>query len=109
MRYFVNHFVFASILNCSTLTKFQFSAWSSAIPMETESIKKKTQYLKTRYSSVAAGLYIQSSLDDIQTPVKPSKIEINFIGILGPAKSLKTMKRPEPNQPDLARPDGDAL
>ena len=41
MRYFDSHFVFAYILNCSTLTKFQLSVWSSAMPKETESIKKK--------------------------------------------------------------------
>ena len=40
MRYFGSHFVFAYILNCSTLRKFQFSVWSSAMPKETESIKK---------------------------------------------------------------------
>ena len=40
MRYFDSHFVFAYILNCSTLTKFQLSVWSSAMPKEKESIKK---------------------------------------------------------------------
>ena len=40
MLCFDSHFVFAYILNCSTLTKFQFSVWSSAMPKETESIKK---------------------------------------------------------------------
>ena len=56
MSHFGSHFVFAYILNCSTLTKFQFSVWSFAMPKKTESVKKKTQYFKTRYSSVAAGL-----------------------------------------------------
>ena len=41
MSYFGSHFVFAYILNCSTLRKFQFSVWSSAMPKETESTKKK--------------------------------------------------------------------
>ena len=54
--YFGGHFVFGHILNCSTLTKLQFSVWSSAMPKETESIKKKTYFNKTRCSSVAAGL-----------------------------------------------------
>ena len=40
MGHFGGHFVFAYILNCSTLTKFQFSVWSSAMPKETEAIKK---------------------------------------------------------------------
>ena len=35
------HFVFGHILKCPTLTKFQFSVWSSAMPKETESINKK--------------------------------------------------------------------
>ena len=55
--YFGGHFVFCHILNCSTLTKFQFSVWSSAMPNERESIKKKTYSNKTRYSSLAAGLH----------------------------------------------------
>ena len=41
MRYIGSHFVFAYILNYSTLRKFQFSVWSSAMPKEVESIKKK--------------------------------------------------------------------
>ena len=41
MRYLGSHFVFAYILNCSTLRKFQFSVWSSAMPKEKESIKQK--------------------------------------------------------------------
>ena len=41
MSHFGSHFVFAYILNCSTLTKFQFSVWSPAMPKKTESLKKK--------------------------------------------------------------------
>ena len=40
MSHFGSHFVFAYILNCSTLTMFQFSVWSTAMPKETESIRK---------------------------------------------------------------------
>ena len=53
MSHFGSHFVFAYILNCSTLTKFQFSVWSPAMPKKTESVKKNSN---ARYSSVAAGL-----------------------------------------------------
>ena len=60
MRYFDSHFVFAYILNCSTLTKFQFSVWSSAMPKETESIKKKklntSKQGKAQNLGLAAGL-----------------------------------------------------
>ena len=59
MRYFDSHFVFAYILNCSTLTKFQFSVWSSAMPKETESIKKKlitSKQGKAPNLGLAAGL-----------------------------------------------------
>ena len=46
MRQIGSHFVFAYILNCSTLKKFQFSVWSSAMPKETKSIKKKRNISK---------------------------------------------------------------
>ena len=36
-------------------------------------------------------------------------IKWNFIGILGPSKSYKTMNWPSPTQPDPARPDRDGL
>ena len=72
MGHFGSHFVFAHILNGSTLTKFQFSVWSSAMPKETESIKKKTEYLKTRFSSEAAGLYVRLQLGCIHTELHNS-------------------------------------
>ena len=60
MGHFGSHFVFAYILNCSTLTKFQFSVWSSAMPKETESIKKKLNTSKKGKApnlGLAAGLF----------------------------------------------------
>ena len=50
MGHFGSHFVFAYILNCSTLTKFQFSVRASAMPKETELKKKK---LKTSKRGIA--------------------------------------------------------
>ena len=40
MGHFGRYFIFACILNCSTLIKLEFSVWLSAMPRETESIKK---------------------------------------------------------------------
>ena len=64
MGHFGSHFVFVYILNCSTLTKFQFSAWSSAMPKETESIKKKLDTSKKKDKApnlgLAAGLIYES-------------------------------------------------
>ena len=57
--YFGSHFVFAYILNYSTLTKFQLSVWSSVMPKETESIKKKLNTSKQGQApnlGLAAGL-----------------------------------------------------
>ena len=45
MGHFDSHFILANILNCSTLTKFQFSVHlqktASAMSKEIESIRKK--------------------------------------------------------------------
>ena len=60
MGHFGSHFVFAYILNFSTLTKFQFSVWPSAMPKETETIKKKLNTSKQGKApnlGLAAGLY----------------------------------------------------
>ena len=70
MHYFDSHFVFAYILNCSTLTKFQLSFWSSAMPKETESIKKKLNTSKQGKAlnlGLAAGLlYVLYSAKIVQ-------------------------------------------
>ena len=72
MRYFDSHFVFAYILNCSTLTKFQLSVWSSALPKETESIKKKRNTSKQGKGpnlGLAAGLQWLSFIRLLPPPV----------------------------------------
>ena len=75
MRYLDSHFVFAYILNCSTLRNFQFSVWSSAMPKETEYIKKNL-ILKMRYSSVAAGLFCYSEITNNQSIIIPHRHSI---------------------------------
>ena len=62
MGHFDSHFVFVYIINCLTLTKFQFSVWSSAIPKETESMKKKLNTSKQGKDlnlGLAAGLVVE--------------------------------------------------
>ena len=59
MGHFASHFVFVYIINCLTLTKFKFSVWSSAMPNETESMKKK---LDTSKRGVAQWLLVYTLL-----------------------------------------------
>ena len=65
MGYFGSHFVFACILSWSTLTKFQFSVWSSAMPKETESIKKKKRNTSKKDKAPNVGL-VAGLLQQIQ-------------------------------------------
>ena len=68
MRYFGSHFVYAYILNCSTLTKFQLSVWSSTMPKETESIKKKLNTLK---QGKAPNLGLAAGLNGLTVHISP--------------------------------------
>ena len=61
MGHFASHFVFVYIINCLTLTKFKFSVWSSAMPKEPESIKKKK--LNTSKQGKAPNLGLAAGLN----------------------------------------------
>jgi len=99
MRYFGSHFVFAYILNCSTLTKFQFSVWSSTMPEETESIKKKRNTSKQGKApnlGLAAGL-IQEDKNYNENSWK--KMIYSFLTNFGLVESFKMMNWPGPIWP----------
>ena len=73
-------------INCSTLTKFQLSDWSSAMPKETESIKKKlnsskrgiAQWLPDYHEDLLFLVeYVKNSLSLIYDLCKFNKFSIN--------------------------------
>ena len=72
MPYFGSHFVFAYILNCSTLSKIQFSVWSSEMLKETESIKKK---LNTWKQGEAPNLSLAAGLNRRRDGIKFSELD----------------------------------
>ena len=78
MRYFDSHFVFACISNCSTLTKFQLSVWSSALPKETESIKKKN-LLPQNKEKPQIWVWLPDYLINWETAIKIYKPPNNFL------------------------------